>query len=75
MLSFRSLTSITTENMACPEVKSCVQTKPTGVLGTESNALRVSHCASLMRNNPVRTGGEISARGAADFRSGGLERA
>lgn len=52
MLSFRPLTLITTENPVCPEAKSCVQTEPTGVLGKESNALRVDHRASLMRNSP-----------------------
>jgi hypothetical protein len=52
MLSFRLLTLITTENPVYPEAKSCVQTEPTGVLGTESNALRVTHRASLMRNSP-----------------------
>lgn len=51
MLSSRLFTLITIENPVCPEVKSCVQTEPTGVLGPESNALRVSHGASLMRNS------------------------
>lgn len=51
MLSARPFTLITIENPVCPEVKSCVQTEPTGVVGPESNALRVSHRASLMRNS------------------------